>query len=279
MPVLNVRRHHRPVPTKADDVTVLAQLDEVGQLHGALTDLQCFIHVEGVHCHRKFPPCRRVHRREHGSRKRIPPSTLRAQCHGARLAAMKQPPLTAWHWKRAEYERLIGLGLFHDKPVELIGGQLLVAEPQGSYHSTGIGVADDVLRAVLPPGWIIRSQMPVALDEESEPEPDLAVVQGYRADYRDAHPASARPRHRGRGFEPRVRPRREGQPLRARRHRRLLDRQPGRSRRGGVPGPGARRGRALWLALCDRSRWSGRPTPSRSWRFLPSAVTVGALLP
>ena len=102
---------------------------------------------------------------------------------------MKQPPLTAWHWKRAEYERLVDLGLFHNKPVELIGGQLLVAEPQGSYHSTGIGVADDVLRAVLPPGWITRSQMPVALDDESEPEPDLAVVRGYRADYRDAHPA------------------------------------------------------------------------------------------
>ncbi len=104
---------------------------------------------------------------------------------------MKQQPLTAWQWKRAEYERLVDLGLFHDKPVELIGGQLLVAEPQGSYHSTGIGATDDVLRAILPPGWIIRSQMPVALDEESEPEPDLAVVRGTRADYREGHPSRA----------------------------------------------------------------------------------------
>ncbi|HEX4995523.1 MAG TPA: Uma2 family endonuclease, partial [Methylomirabilota bacterium] len=86
---------------------------------------------------------------------------------------MKQQPLTAWHWKRSEYERLVDLGLFHGKPVELIGGQLLIAEPQGSYHVTGISVAGDALRAVLPPGWYVRIQAPVALDEESEPELDL----------------------------------------------------------------------------------------------------------
>jgi Uma2 family endonuclease len=34
-------------------------------------------------------------------------------------------------------------------------------------------------------------QAPLALDEESAPEPDLAVVRGTWADYRDAHPTSA----------------------------------------------------------------------------------------
>jgi Uma2 family endonuclease len=102
---------------------------------------------------------------------------------------MKQQPLTAWHWKRSEYDRLVDLGLFHGKPVELIGGQLLVAEPQGSYHANAIGVADDVLRAVLPLGWVVRAQMPVALDEESEPEPDVAVVRGSRADLWETHPS------------------------------------------------------------------------------------------
>ena len=102
---------------------------------------------------------------------------------------MKQQPLSTWHWKRSEYERLVDLGLFHDKPVELIGGQLVVAEPQGSYHANAISVADDALRAILPRGWVVRSQMPVALDEESEPEPDIAVVQGSRADLWNAHPA------------------------------------------------------------------------------------------
>jgi Uma2 family endonuclease len=33
--------------------------------------------------------------------------------------------------------------------------------------------------------------MPVALDDESAPEPDLAVVQGIRGAYRESHPAHA----------------------------------------------------------------------------------------
>jgi Uma2 family endonuclease len=87
-----------------------------------------------------------------------------------------------------EYDRLVDLGLFHGQPVELIGGQLLVAEPQGSYHANAVSVADDVLRRLLPPGWIVRAQMPVALDDESEPEPDLAVIRGTRAELWAAHP-------------------------------------------------------------------------------------------
>ncbi|MGH7332237.1 MAG: Uma2 family endonuclease [Candidatus Rokuibacteriota bacterium] len=102
---------------------------------------------------------------------------------------MRQAPLTLRRWTRGEYERLVDLGMFHGEPLELIGGQLVVAEPQGSYHSSGLGAAADALRAALPPGWLLRVQMPVALDDDSEPEPDLALVSGAWADYRDAHPA------------------------------------------------------------------------------------------
>jgi Uma2 family endonuclease len=74
-------------------------------------------------------------------------------------------------------------------PIELIGEQLIVAEPKGSEHATAVGMAEDALRAALPWGWIVRGQAPLALDEESAPEPDIAVVRGSRADYRHAHPA------------------------------------------------------------------------------------------
>jgi Uma2 family endonuclease len=102
---------------------------------------------------------------------------------------MTQPPFSVRRWKRVEYEKLVDLGVFDGEPLELVGGQLIVAEPKGSYHSTAVGAVDDALRAVLPTGWIVRNQDPVALDDESEPEPDLAVVPGTRADYRHAHPA------------------------------------------------------------------------------------------
>jgi Uma2 family endonuclease len=102
---------------------------------------------------------------------------------------MSQAPLTQRRWKRVEYERLADLGAFEHDPIELVAGQLIVAEPKGSWHTTAVGMAEDALRAVLSPGWIVRTESPISLDDESEPEPDVAVVRGSRADYRDAHPA------------------------------------------------------------------------------------------
>jgi Uma2 family endonuclease len=84
----------------------------------------------------------------------------------------------------------VDLGVFEGEPIELIGGQLVVAEPQGVYHASAISVADYAVRAVLPPGWIVRIQLPVSLDDESEPEPDLAVVPGRPRDYRESHPVT-----------------------------------------------------------------------------------------
>jgi Uma2 family endonuclease len=37
----------------------------------------------------------------------------------------------------------------------------------------------------------VTTQDPIAADDESEPEPDFAVVSGSIRDYRDEHPANA----------------------------------------------------------------------------------------
>lgn len=92
-------------------------------------------------------------------------------------------------WTRDEYERLGELGIFGpDEPIELIGGELIVSEPKGSPHETAVGLAEDALRAAFGSGWVVRVGSPIALDDESEPEPDVAVVPGQRRDYREAHP-------------------------------------------------------------------------------------------
>jgi Uma2 family endonuclease len=104
---------------------------------------------------------------------------------------MAEPAVTLRHWKRREYERLVELGVFRGDPVELIAGQLIVAEPQGAYHVTVVGTVGDVLRNAVPPGWIVREQAPLALGDDSAPEPDVAVVPGTRADYRESHPSGA----------------------------------------------------------------------------------------
>ena len=93
-------------------------------------------------------------------------------------------------WTRTEYDRLIEIGfLDEDEPVELVGGQLIVAEPKGTGHSVAIELAAEALRKAFGAGWTVRVQDPIAPDDESEPEPDVAVVAGSPREYLAAHPS------------------------------------------------------------------------------------------
>jgi Uma2 family endonuclease len=105
---------------------------------------------------------------------------------------MTAAPFQGRRWTRLEYERLADVGvLSEDEPVELIGGQLMVAEPKGNPHAVAVGLTAEALRSAFGAGWVVRVQDPVALDEESEPEPDIAVVPGTHRDYLAGHPARA----------------------------------------------------------------------------------------
>jgi len=93
-------------------------------------------------------------------------------------------------FSRAEYDRLIQMGVFQPgENIELIGGELIVAEPQGAQHYTAIVRTARALEVAFGAGWYVRREGPLGLDDDSEPEPDLAVVRGTRADYREDHPA------------------------------------------------------------------------------------------
>jgi Uma2 family endonuclease len=108
------------------------------------------------------------------------------------MPVMAIPERKTRRWSRTEYERLIDLGVFQPgDPIELIGGELLVAEPQGAPHYTAIRKTARVLERAFGPTWEVRTQGPMGLDDESEPEPDIAVVPGEPEDYRSAHPSRA----------------------------------------------------------------------------------------
>ncbi len=105
---------------------------------------------------------------------------------------MSTYPIRTRRWTRKEYHRLIELGILHeDEPIELLGGQLVVSEPKSSLHSTAVRLAAEALRRAFGAGWLVNTQDPIAADDESEPEPDVAVVVGSIRDYRDEHPANA----------------------------------------------------------------------------------------
>lgn len=102
---------------------------------------------------------------------------------------MKAPALPLWRMTRARYERLVDAGIFGpDDRVELLDGLLVAREPQGSRHAVIVGLVREALEHAFGRGYHVREEKPVALDDLSEPEPDLVVVPGRLRDYWDAHP-------------------------------------------------------------------------------------------
>jgi hypothetical protein len=77
--------------------------------------------------------------------------------------------------------------LTEDDPVELLEGWLIVKMPKKPAHRTATYLVRTAIAALLPPGWYVDSQEPITT-EDSEPEPDVVVVQGMIRDYQDCHP-------------------------------------------------------------------------------------------
>src|SRR5262249_43192216 len=95
-------------------------------------------------------------------------------------------------WTRAEYDRMVEAGILSEEDkVELIDGEILKKMPQGTPHATGIVLAQETLRPSFGSGHVVRVQLPLAPDDFSEPEPDLAVMRGSARDYDGIHPETA----------------------------------------------------------------------------------------
>jgi len=104
--------------------------------------------------------------------------------------AIDDPPKTR-RWTRVEYERLIDHGIFReDEHLELLDGLLVVREPQGSRHGAAVAALCAVLARAFGAGFHVRPQLPLALDEASEPEPDIVIVRGEAWEYVRAHPSA-----------------------------------------------------------------------------------------
>ena len=91
--------------------------------------------------------------------------------------------------RRVEYERMVELGLFEDERVELLAGMLVEMSPQGVPHAHAVRYLTELFILALRRRATIGSRLRFALDDESEPEPDIVI--SPRADYRREHPGRA----------------------------------------------------------------------------------------
>jgi len=87
-----------------------------------------------------------------------------------------------------EYRRLGEIGVLTENDrVELLEGWIVPKMNLNPPHSVTVQLVDDATRKVLPAGWCVRIQDAVSTND-SEPEPDIAVVRGAIRDYSQRHP-------------------------------------------------------------------------------------------
>ena len=91
--------------------------------------------------------------------------------------------------RRTEYDQMVAIGLFRGEHVELFRGELVAMSPIGCPHSAVVTRLYRLLDRAVPVGMVVRCQQPLVCADESEPEPDLAVV--VDGAFELAHPAAA----------------------------------------------------------------------------------------
>lgn len=91
--------------------------------------------------------------------------------------------------RRAEYDRMVRMGLFEGERVELLRGRVVRMAPQYAPHAGAIELLTEILVLQVQGRARVRPQLPFIAVAELEPEPDIAVV--ALADHTREHPSEA----------------------------------------------------------------------------------------
>lgn len=91
-----------------------------------------------------------------------------------------------------QYRQMGESGIFtEDDKVELIGGVLVAKGKMGQAHARLIQKLTGLLVRGVGPEYAVRVQLPLTLDDFSEPEPDFAVVHAGDVGEGENHPGTA----------------------------------------------------------------------------------------
>jgi Uma2 family endonuclease len=114
------------------------------------------------------------------------------------MGIVASDPLTDWSkpsprdWTRDEYHRAAEVGILRpNEKLELIEGEILSKSPIGSQHSVTVHNVFRFLSAAFSDSHYVTIHQPIALSDNSEPEPDVFIAVGKPSDYEDHHPTPA----------------------------------------------------------------------------------------
>ncbi|MEG3876581.1 Uma2 family endonuclease [Microcoleus sp. herbarium7] len=100
-----------------------------------------------------------------------------------------EPPLKIRKWTVKEYHKLGEMGFFHpEERVELLSGNIITISAKGTANTSATRLTANVLRDILGNQVDVYYKSPIALDDNSEPEPDIAAVRIDPFDYATHHP-------------------------------------------------------------------------------------------
>jgi len=91
-------------------------------------------------------------------------------------------------WTIDDYHRMLDAGILDQRRVELLKGVVIEMSPEGTPHSYFSDLFANQLRTALAGRAQIREAKPITLPNDSEPEPDIAVVQPLDEVYLEHHP-------------------------------------------------------------------------------------------
>ena len=94
-------------------------------------------------------------------------------------------------WTRELYATATESGIFGDRRLELIEGEIIEMSPMSSKHGMLIYLVQKVLERVFTNDYLVVAQTPLNLSDVSEPQPDIAVYTGSAFDYLDTKPTHA----------------------------------------------------------------------------------------
>jgi Uma2 family endonuclease len=93
---------------------------------------------------------------------------------------------TRRRFTRAEYARMAEAGVFGEcERVELIQGEIVQLSPPGRHHRAFVNNLNRLLSRRLPEHTVVSVQNPLPLDDDTEPQPDLAVLRVRAVSFRD----------------------------------------------------------------------------------------------
>jgi Uma2 family endonuclease len=99
--------------------------------------------------------------------------------------------ITIAKWTIDQYHKIVDAGVLIDRRVELLAGDIVEMSPEGMFHAVYCGDAVDYLKQLLGNRAKVREAHPITLPNDSEPEPDIAVVMPSPTRYLDHHPYPA----------------------------------------------------------------------------------------